>query len=64
MSTVGGRADTLGRYATQFGDAASAAYRLPQWLAVTAQDVADAARTLNPESRVTLTYLPEEGTEA
>jgi zinc protease len=64
MSTVGGRADTLGRYATQFGDAASAAYRLPQWLAVTAQDVADAARTLDPESRVTLTYLPEEGTEA
>jgi large subunit ribosomal protein L9 len=25
---------------------------------VTAQDIADAARTLNPESRVTLTYLP------
>ncbi|MET8152201.1 pitrilysin family protein [Actinoplanes sp. NPDC049668] len=64
MSTVGGRADTLGRYATQFGDAASAAYRLPQLLAVTAQDVADAARTLDPQSRVTLTYLPEEGTEA
>ncbi|MEU7901876.1 pitrilysin family protein [Actinoplanes sp. NPDC049118] len=64
MSTVGGRADTLGRYATQFGDAASAAYRLPQWLAVTAQDITDAARTLNPESRATLTYLPEEGTEA
>ncbi|GID98135.1 M16 family metallopeptidase [Amorphoplanes digitatis] len=64
MSTVGGRADTLGRYATQFGDAASAAYRLPQLLAVTAQDIADAARTLDPQSRVTLTYLPEEGTEA
>ncbi|AGZ45616.1 M16 family metallopeptidase [Actinoplanes friuliensis] len=64
MSTVGGRADTLSRYATQFGDASSAAYRLPQWLAVTAQDITDAARTLNAESRVTLTYLPEEGTEA
>ena len=61
LSTVGGRADTLGRYATQFGDAAAAAYRLPQWLAVTADDVADAAAyALRPESRVTLTYLPEE----
>ena len=64
MSTVGGRADTLSRYATQFGDASSAAYRLPQWLAVTADDIADAARTLNRESRVTLTYLPAEGTES
>ncbi|MEV8505532.1 pitrilysin family protein [Actinoplanes sp. NPDC051475] len=62
LSTVGGRADTLGRYATQFGDASSAAYRLPQWQAVTAGDIAEAARTLNPESRVTLVYLPE-GTE-
>ncbi|GGQ38230.1 M16 family metallopeptidase [Couchioplanes azureus] len=63
MSTVGGRADTLGRYATQFGDAASAGYRLPQWQAVTAGDIAEAARTLDPQSRVTLTYLPE-GTAA
>jgi len=62
MSTVGGRADTLSRYATQFGDASSAAYRLPQWQSVTAGDILDAARTLGPESRVTLTYLPE-GTE-
>jgi len=62
MSTVGGRADTLSRYATQFGDASSAAYRLPQWQSVTAGDILDAARTLAPESRVTLTYLPE-GTE-
>ena len=60
MSTVGGRADTLGRYATQFGDPAAAAYRLPGWQAVTAQDIADvAAQTLKPESRVTLTYLGE-----
>ncbi|WP_305782946.1 M16 family metallopeptidase [Symbioplanes lichenis] len=59
VSTVAGRADTLSRYATQFGDPGAAAYRLPQWLAVTADDIADAARTLNPESRVTLTYLPE-----
>ncbi|MDY7090039.1 MAG: insulinase family protein, partial [Actinomycetota bacterium] len=62
VSTVGGRADTLSRYATQFGDPGAAAYRLPQWLAVTADDVTDAAKyALKPESRVTLTYLPENG---
>jgi zinc protease len=61
LSTVGGRADTLGRYATQFGDPATVAYRLPQWLAITADDVTEAAAyALKPESRVTLTYLPEE----
>jgi zinc protease len=60
VSTVGGRADTLSRYTTQFGDPGAAAYRLPQWLAVTADDVTDAAKyALKPESRVTLTYLPE-----
>jgi zinc protease len=61
MSTVYGRADTLGRYATQFGDPGSAAYRLPAWQSVTADDVTEtAALCLTPESRVTLTYLPEE----
>ncbi|WP_127543140.1 pitrilysin family protein [Actinoplanes sp. OR16] len=60
VSTVGGRADTLGRYATQFGDPATAADRLSRWLAVTAEDIANAAaETLRPESRVTLRYLPE-----
>ncbi|GAB1694015.1 M16 family metallopeptidase [Krasilnikovia sp. M28-CT-15] len=61
LSTVGGRADTLGRYTTQFGDPAAAGYRLPAWQAVTAGDIADvAAQVLRPESRVTLTYLPKE----
>ncbi|WP_045742496.1 M16 family metallopeptidase [Actinoplanes rectilineatus] len=61
VSTVGGRADTLGRYTTQFGDPAAAADRLPRWQAVTVEDVTEAARTLlAPESRVTLIYLPEE----
>jgi predicted Zn-dependent peptidase len=61
LATVGGRADTLGRYATQFGDPATVAYRLPQWLAVTADDVTEAATyALKPDSRVTLTYVPEE----
>jgi predicted Zn-dependent peptidase len=61
LSTVGGRADTLGRYATQFGDPARAADRLPGWLSVTAEDVtAAAAELLRPESQVVLTYLPEQ----
>ncbi|MDT0529908.1 pitrilysin family protein [Micromonospora sp. DSM 115977] len=61
MSTVDGRADTLGRYATQFGDPAKAAERLPAWLAVTAEQIAEAAaEVLTADDRVTLTYLPEE----
>ncbi|MEV6298560.1 pitrilysin family protein [Actinoplanes sp. NPDC051861] len=61
VSTVGGRADTLGRYATQFGDPSTAADRLPKWLAVTADDVTEAAaETLRPDSRATLIYLPGE----
>jgi predicted Zn-dependent peptidase len=61
LSTVGGRADVLGRYTTQFGAPETAGYRLPSWLAVTSGDVTDVARyLLQPQSRVTLTYLPEE----
>ncbi|MEV1331990.1 pitrilysin family protein [Micromonospora costi] len=61
MSTVDGRADTLGRYATQFGDPAKAAERLPAWLAVTAEQIAEAAaEVLAADDRVTLTYLAEE----
>ncbi|HEU4348758.1 MAG TPA: pitrilysin family protein [Actinoplanes sp.] len=60
LSTVGGRADILGRYATQFGDPGTAAYRLSNWMAVTSGDITDvAAQTLKPSSRVTLTYLGE-----
>jgi predicted Zn-dependent peptidase len=61
MSTVGGRADELSRYATQFGDPALAGARLPAWLAVTAAQVADVAEeVLDPDERVTLTYHSEE----
>jgi zinc protease len=61
MATVDGRADTLGRYTVQFGDPARAAERLPRWLSVTADQVAEvAAAVLAPQDRVTLTYLPEE----
>ncbi|MFE9656749.1 M16 family metallopeptidase [Micromonospora sp. NPDC006431] len=64
MSTVEGRADTLGRYATQFGDPAKAGERLPGWLAVTAEQIAEqAAELLRTEhDRVTLCYVPEEKT--
>ncbi|MEH0936078.1 M16 family metallopeptidase [Micromonospora psammae] len=61
MSTVDGRADTLGRYATQFGDPAKAAERLPAWLAVTAEQIAElATEVLGAGDRATLTYVPEE----
>ena len=64
MSTVAGRADALSRYATQFGEPSAAAYRLPGWLAVTAEDIAEVAtQTLQPTSRVTLTYLPSSESE-
>jgi predicted Zn-dependent peptidase len=61
VATVGGRADVLSRYATQFGDPEKAAERLPAWQAVTADDVTRvAAEVLRPQSRVTLTYVPQE----
>ncbi|OZV78462.1 peptidase M16 [Micromonospora echinospora] len=61
MSTVDGRADTLSRYATQFGDPARAAERLPAWLAVTAEQIAEvAAEVLAPRDRAVLRYLPKE----
>ena len=60
VSTLGGRSDILGRYATQFGDPAKAGERLPAWQAVTAEQIRDVAtEILRPQSRVTLTYLPE-----
>jgi predicted Zn-dependent peptidase len=61
MSTVDGRADTLSRYAVQFGDPARAGDRLPGWLSVDAARVTRiAADVLRPDDRVTLTYQPEE----
>jgi zinc protease len=61
VSTVGGRADLLSRYATQFDDPALVGSRLPAWLAVTTDQVNEVAtRVLRPEARVLLTYLPNE----
>jgi zinc protease len=61
VSTVAGRADVLSRYSTQFGDPVRAGERLPAWQAVTLDEVAAvAASALSPDTRVTLSYLPEE----
>jgi len=59
LSTVGSRADQLGRHAVLFGDAERVRDRLPELLAVTAQDVRAAAeRIFTPSNRVTLEYRP------
>ncbi|MEU1586153.1 pitrilysin family protein [Micromonospora sp. NPDC005710] len=60
LSTVDGRADLLGRYTTQFGDPAHIADQLPALLAVTAEQIAEAAADVLATDRVILTYLPEE----
>lgn len=59
LATVGSRADQLGRHATLFGDARRVADRLPQLLAVTADEVQQAAaRIFAPDNRITLAYVP------
>jgi zinc protease len=61
LSRVEGRADVLGRYATQFEDPRRAGERLPVLLAVTAERAAEvAAEVLRRRDRVILTYVPEE----
>lgn len=61
LATVGSRADQLGRHATLFGDAERVADRLPELLAVTADEVQQAARRVfAPDNRITLAYVPAE----
>jgi predicted Zn-dependent peptidase len=61
LSAVGSRADQLGKHAVLFGDASAVRDRLPEILAVTAEDVRAAAeRVFAPENRVTLEYRVEE----
>ncbi|MFY1687507.1 M16 family metallopeptidase [Plantactinospora sp. WMMB782] len=65
LASVDGRADILGRHATQLGDPARAADRLPGWLSVTAEQVSTlAAELLGPTDRATLIYRPETQEEA
>ncbi|HWG24610.1 pitrilysin family protein [Actinospica sp.] len=61
LSSVGARADQLSRHAVLFGDAERVRDRLPELLAVTAEDVRAAAeRIFTPGNRVTLEYRPVE----
>lgn len=62
LATVSSRADELGRHATLFGDPATVSERLPELLAVDAEQVRQAAaRVFAPDNRITLTYVPTEG---
>jgi predicted Zn-dependent peptidase len=57
LSTVGSRADQLGRHAVLFGDAETVRARLTEITAVTAEEVRAAAeRIFTPANRVTLEY--------
>ena len=64
LSSVGSRADQLSRHAVLFGDAGQVRDRLPELLAVTAEDVRAAAeRIFTPGNRVVLEYRPEQDTD-
>lgn len=59
LATVNSRADTLGQYATRFGDAEAVRNRIGLLDAVTLDDVARvAAETFRDDNRIVLTYLP------
>ncbi|MFB9924159.1 M16 family metallopeptidase [Amycolatopsis halotolerans] len=59
LSTVASRADQLGRFATLFGDATKVRELLPELLAVTIDDVREAAvRVFPPSNRITLAFHP------
>jgi zinc protease len=62
LQTVNGRADQLSECAIHFGDATRALTEVDRYLAVTAQQVQDAARRyLVPESCSVVTFVPEPG---
>ena len=59
LAGLGSRADLLGKHATLFGDALEVRRRLPELMAVTPQDLQEAAvRLFAPDNRLTLAYLP------
>jgi predicted Zn-dependent peptidase len=62
LARVEERADRLSMYATLFDDPALINTLLPRYLAVTAEQIRDAAaEVLRADNRVVLTYLPEAG---
>ena len=65
LSSVGSRADQLSRHAVLFGDAGQVRDRLPELLAVTAEDVRAAAeRIFTPGNRVVLEYRPAQSADS
>jgi predicted Zn-dependent peptidase len=60
LSSVEGRADTFGQYATLFGDPGLINEALPNWLAVTADDVvAVTSEVLTADNRAVVTFIPD-----
>jgi zinc protease len=60
LSSVEGRADTFGQYATLLGDPGLLNEALPRWLAVPADDVVAVAETvLSQDNRAVVTFLPD-----
>jgi predicted Zn-dependent peptidase len=64
LSSVDGRADSFGQYATLLGDPGMLAGALDRWLAVTADDVvAITGEVLNQDNRAVITFLPDASDE-
>jgi predicted Zn-dependent peptidase len=64
LSSVEGRADTFGQYATLLGDPGLINEALPNWLAVPANDVvAVVEAVLNANNRAVVTFLPDAADE-
>jgi predicted Zn-dependent peptidase len=64
LSSVEGRADTFGQYATLLGDPGLINQALPNWLAVPADDVVTVTETvLNRDNRAVVTFLPDASDE-
>jgi predicted Zn-dependent peptidase len=65
LATVDGRADMFSQFTTLFDDPGLVNTLLPRQLAVTAADVAAAARDyLRPDNRVVLVFQPSDDAEA
>jgi predicted Zn-dependent peptidase len=64
LSSVDGRADTFGQYATLFGNPGLINEALPAWLAVTADQVVEVtAQVFNADNRAVVTFLPDEASD-